>query len=232
MPFFRAGSLNVYFTHIPKCGGTTVERTLDASGIHVNFLDERFGLHETDPWYRSSPQHLTFSDRERLVHAGFFDYDFAIVRDPVRRFLSAFNHHRRAIGVFVSFESFLNQIEKRNKAHDDYFGYRYDNHFVPAARFCSLETEVFALEEGMDACMAKVSEKIGISVEAIHSDNQRDYAFTKTGTPLRKALKQAFASDSPRLSNLSESQLARIEALYAEDYVRLPFYKRATTGEG
>lgn len=224
MPILRSGGRNILFIHIPKCGGTTLEHTLAASGIAWSFLDERFGLHDYTPWNRSSPQHLTGQDRERLFASDFFDYEFAVMRDPVRRFLSAFNHHRRTIGTFVSFSGFLDRLERRCREHDDYFGYRFDNHFVPAARFLSDRTEVMLLEDGMDACLATLSSRLGVKLAPVQSDNVRKYDFTHSDVWAKRLIKKAFTSDSPKVSELSADQLVRIRRLYAEDYDRFPGY--------
>lgn len=224
MPFFREKQRNVLFVHIPKCGGTTVERALTAQGIELSFFDPQFGLHDYEPWCRSSPQHLTREDRDRLFAHEFFDYEFGLVREPVARFLSAFNHQRRRIGVFVSFERFLDQIEARNRQYGDFFGYRYDNHFLPAARFCSEMTKVFALEDGIDACLKTVSEEIGRPISAVPSQNIKEYRFTDSDHWGRRAIKKAFAKDSPKIADLSEDSVRRIKALYAEDYERFECY--------
>lgn len=220
MPFFRHASRNIYFVHVPKCGGTSVEHALMASGIKLSFLDERFGLHDYVPWNRSSPQHLIHLDRTRLFDDGFFDFEFALIRDPVHRFLSAFNHHRRSIGVFVTLSQFVDRIERRNRKFDDYFGYRHDNHFVPAARFCTPQTKVFRLEDGMARFFEAISAEIGVSLREVPRENVRDYSFTRSGTWLRRGLKRAFSEDSPKLRDLSPEMVERIRALYREDYER------------
>ena len=37
MPFFQLASKLVYFAHVPKCGGTSVERGLMDNGLKMAF---------------------------------------------------------------------------------------------------------------------------------------------------------------------------------------------------
>lgn len=137
LPIFRVDKKNVYFVHVPKCGGTTVEQSLVASGFSLSFLDLNFSMKDMNRWYNSTPQHVPEKYRRTLFSDDFFDYEFALVRDPVARFLSAFNHRRRTIGRTVSLDSFLKRLVRRVNSFDDYFGYKFDNHFLPASRFLS-----------------------------------------------------------------------------------------------
>ena len=218
MPIIRTPQALALFVHIPKCGGSSVELALQQAGVPLAFLDQRFGLHATDPWYRSSPQHISRADRDTLFPGGFFDAEFAIVRDPVARFLSAFNHHRRAIGPLTPFSRFLSRMERRVRQNGDHFGYRYDNHFLPAHRFIGERTQLLRLEDGLPAAMERIARIVGVDLPYSPQDNVRSYAYSRTGSAPRQVLKRIFAKDSPRTEELTPQLRARIAALYAQDY--------------
>lgn len=224
MPIFRQNHRNIYFVHVPKCGGTSIEQTLISNGIDLCMLDIHFMRRDPLPKHFSSPQHLILADREILFKPSFIDYEFAIVRDPVSRFLSAFNHARRRIGGSVTFEQFVSKLERRNAASGDFFGYRYDNHFVPAARFCTEATEIFYLEDGMDECIAQISKRIGFDLVPDRQHNVRSYAFTDSPNPVKRAVKKVLFKDSPKITDLDDRTISRVRDLYAEDYRMFPRY--------
>ena len=91
MPIFRVGDRLHYFAHVPKCGGSSVERYLRARFGALAFVDSR---HLDRPaalrWSRSSPQHLALSDFRRLVPSEWISSSFAVVRHPQNRLISAF----------------------------------------------------------------------------------------------------------------------------------------------
>jgi len=92
VPFFRHNSRLIYFSHVPKCGGTSIEDGLTQSGIALSFMDRGWYQLGTDRWNNSSPQHILCKDVARLLDLRMFDFHFTCVRDPVARFLS--------VGVF------------------------------------------------------------------------------------------------------------------------------------
>lgn len=224
VPIFRVNERLVYFAHVPKCGGSTVEHSLRESGLALSFLDQEFRARGRDAWSRSSPQHIPAEIRRLLFAEGFFDYEFAVVRDPVRRFLSAFNHNRGRIGRHVSLAAFLRRMERRVAARDDYFGARYDNHFLPACRFLSPAARVFFIEDGLGACLAALSADLGIEIAEAGPRNVKRYDFSGARSPLKRVLLKTLFRDSPTADQLSPEQAARIRALYHEDYARFPVY--------
>lgn len=219
MPFFRLDNRIVLYAHVPKSGGTTVNRRLRDAGAELAFFDGAFWTSGQKRWHRSSPQHISNADRDLLFPEGFFDYAFAVVRDPVDRFLSAFNHNRGRIGHHVSFDRFLSRMERRVEDEVDYYGYRFDNHFLPSFRIVPRQARVFRLEDGLDALFAGLEEDLGIAPPAESGvENKRDYAVKPSSSALKSLFKGVVSSPSPKKGDLSEDQLSRIRALYADDY--------------
>lgn len=224
MPIFRTKNHIVFFAHIPKCGGTSIERAFINSGFQSSFLDGRFWKREKDCWYRSSPQHITSLYLNRLFGDGFFDYEFSVVRDPLERFLSAFNHHRRRIGRHVSLDRFLFLLERRIKKSDDFFGYKFDNHFLPSSRFLRDETNVFYLEDGLEFCISSLNKNFSINLDPPEKQNSRKYDLKFSNGLVKSIVNRFFFYESPRVADLSDDQVERIKRLYEEDYKRFPRY--------
>lgn len=219
MPLFRSNGKVIFFAHIPKCGGTTIEYALKAAGVHLSFIDESWWSADATAWCKSSAQHATLSDLRVLLDTSLFDYQFTVIRDPVARFLSAFNHNRRArrIPFYSTLEQFLGKIEKRT----DYFGYSMDNHFVPASRFVDSSCEVFRLEDGLERVVRRLAD---VTDGALEIDPKHHGALPlndKSGeTLLRRVVKTHLMPKIPRSEALQEDTLQRIRKLYAEDFER------------
>lgn len=221
MPLFRTADKIVLFTHVPKCAGGSIEQALHASGFTLSFYDGQFWRDADRAWYRSSPQHLERAQLDRLFASDFFDYEFAVVRDPADRLLSAFNHQRRRIGRSVSFDRFLKRLEARSGPEGDYFSWRFDNHFMPAARFVGDGARVFRLEDRLETVLAAVSADLGVTlIPLADRHNTKSYDVAKSENALKQRLKRHLLPASPTRETLTPDQRARIRALYAEDYAR------------
>ncbi len=221
MPFFRHNSRLIYFFHVPKCGGTSIEDGLSRAGIALSFMDRAWWRLGSDKWNNSSPQHILYKDIARVLDLRMFDVHFTCVRDPVARFLSAY-HHNREYGLIprsVSVARFLSRMERR----EDFFSYRFDNHFVPACDLVPVGCKVFHLESGLDEIghwLREVTADDGLHLTFAHH-NRRDW--NRTCAPahsLKRLLKDLLIPKMPQLSSLEPRLRARIERLYAKDYER------------
>ena len=219
MPIFRAGARIYYFAHVPKCGGTSVELALQEAGFPLSFRDTRWRGKRDDGWYRTSPQHIPLRHLTDLFDPGLFDHSFAIVRNPVDRFLSAFNHNRTAgrIRPLRTIPEFLDRLTRT----PDFQAEKFDNHFLPAARFIPDTAQVFHLEDGMQPVsdwLHRTSEG-AIGIEIGHR-NQRDWAAVPAQprnrlNPFAKPKAVAVA-----LNDLDTETRQRILQVYAEDIDR------------
>ena len=136
MPIFKTSSGYIYFSHIPKCAGTSIENYIN--GINNNsifFLDRTFN--STSPlkeWSSSSPQHILGDAIPMLFGKKFFSEYFAVLRDPLERFKSAF---------FFQFykQKTLRESKDINHFIIDHLTKNYlkqgwcDNHFQPQTKF-------------------------------------------------------------------------------------------------
>lgn len=146
MPIARtpAGKL-VYFAHVPKCAGTAVEFWMRRAFGQLAFHDPRFNMDPGTRWTRTSPQHVSRTDLDRLFPHGFFDASFAIVRHPVPRMVSVFRFQRDIEGRIdpdTTFSDWLEQVDPM--APNDL-----DNHTQLMDQIVPPEAQVFQLENGL-----------------------------------------------------------------------------------
>jgi hypothetical protein len=158
-------------------------------------------------------------DFKRLFKKDIFAYKFAIVRDPVSRLLSAYNHNRKRIGRLVTFDAFLARLERNFYFENDFFGAVYDNHFVPANRFVPKECEVFYLKNGLTDVEIKLRELTKTSITLSCKKNVRSYNLDST-SGLKGAIRRLIVPPSPQKASLNNDTIIRIKNLYEEDYRR------------
>lgn len=160
MPILASNNQIAHFAHIPKCGGHSVEAFCSQLGIKQAFLDNAFFSNPpAQRWNNSSPQHIDGYSLSRLFPATFFDFGFAVVRHPIKRFVSAFKmqtFQERTIKPSTSISDFVkNDLLSASTT----LGFC-DNHFFPQISFLvpGIDYHIFKIEDGLTA----VSEFIGL----------------------------------------------------------------------
>ena len=148
MPIVSNNNIICHFAHIPKCAGSSIEHYLENHNIKLAFLDRTFDA-ALKSWNISSPQHIDGYSLSRLFPGDFFDLGFAISRDPIKRFISAFKHHifqknipnNQNINLFIKDElpNLTNEIGI------------FDNHFLPQSKFLipGMSYQIFKLENDL-----------------------------------------------------------------------------------
>ncbi|MDQ2092093.1 sulfotransferase family 2 domain-containing protein [Marimonas arenosa] len=155
MPLARLGNKLVFFAHIPKTGGTSVETYLRSKG--------RLALHHnrSGEWLKCSPQHMQAEVYTAMFGSDFWDHAFAVIRDPVARLQSEYRHRTRRAAArerdIAPFDIWAPRVLRR--ALDD--PYLLDNHLRPQAEFVCEDTTLFRLEDGLEPVFDWIDEISG-----------------------------------------------------------------------
>lgn len=162
MPIFRLAEKNLLFVHVPKAGGTSIERWLSAhatESFHVG--------NKALPDFPCVPQHFHGAILDALFAPGFFDYSFCVVRNPYARLLSEYNYRRvearrrERLLLAGGFAPWLRLTFRRYRASP----YVLSNHIRPQVEFPTAGCEVFRLEDQLGALEARLGEVTGIGFD-------------------------------------------------------------------
>ena len=135
MTIFKVNSDFIYFSHIPKCAGSSIEDYFSTfPECSILFLDRDFYNSSLRNWTKSSPQHIPGNVIERLFDNSFFTDYFAIIREPVDRFKSSFNFQKywlKNIEEEIDPNFFISEILPNNYQKQGWC----DNHFQTQISF-------------------------------------------------------------------------------------------------
>lgn len=172
MPLIRHADKIVFFVHVPKTGGTSIEQALQKAGAKTALLyGSRF-----KGFSKTTFQHMDAHIYEKIVPENFYDYSFAIVRHPFTRLVSEFYYRRKRGFAKRTFDSWLN-IAMNTCPKDPYI---MDNHFRPQVDFIRPGVEVFKLEDGLDQPLAAAAAQLGLTLETREAHANK----SKTKTPV------------------------------------------------
>jgi hypothetical protein len=225
MPITRAKNKIIYFAHVPKCGGTTVEKAFENAGFQWVFHRGRWKSMGKMAYVKSMPTHISARHFEMLFPGSFIDLTFAVVRHPLSRFLSAFNYNRLTgrIPWHFGIDKFMSRLENSR----DRFLFNYDNHFLTASEIIPQDSTVFRLEDGLEEIIPWLRKALGDYEVGIdfHVENKRAYNDTASPSPLKEQIKKRFQPKIPSLDVLSDDLINRVSELYKEDYVKFGYEK-------
>ncbi len=159
MPYIESQGKKLLFIHIPKTGGTSIEKAMSKVG---NLC---FSSHAIPMALKVPPEHFTWSDCAALFPQGYFDYSFTVIRNPYDRIES--EYRMRAIlnsqglwGASPRFSIWLaNSIQQSGRDRQ-----MLANHFRPQADFLGSGVHVFRYEDGLEKIVNHVGQQTGMSL--------------------------------------------------------------------
>lgn len=221
MPIIRIESKLVYFAHIPKCAGSSVEDYLQSRFGPLALLDRKYLSAEPElRWSNTSPQHLDWAALMRLFPKDFFSDIFTVVRHPLDRAVSAYRFQsevERTIPPGTSFADWL-QVEADLWLTDPH---RQDNHSRPQIDFLppvgGPECIVFHLEHGLDALIPYFDGLAGAKAppramgHALKTGKPKDGAFVPSASD-RALVAKIYAADFARFGYTPDDHMPKSTA--------------------
>lgn len=183
MPLFRVFDRLVLFVHIPKAGGTSVERFLSAAGETALLHGRKIrGMSMT-------PQHIHADIYEKILPESFYDYSFCIVRNPFDRLAS---EYIMRTGSEEDFDRWVERIFSEYPADQ----FVHDNHIRPQTEFILPGIEVFRFEEGIRNIIGRVAARLDIEPpkEDVHQRKSPPIEISATERTLQR-IEEFYASD-------------------------------------
>lgn len=209
MPICRADDKWIYFAHVPKCAGTSIERYLDARFGALGLRDGNFAKRSPiAAWSLSPPQHMPEAVRRDLLPDTLFDGIFATVRHPAMRLRSAFLFQReveQALPPNMPFHKWLDTLP-RALALDPY---ALHGHLRPMTEFVPETAEVFRVEKGLTPVVAWLNDVTGTQ-DGPREIGQFNVLETRISTPVEPV-------------DLTPGALDAIAALYRADFERFGY---------
>lgn len=185
MPLFHNGDDLVLFVHVPKCGGTAVEKAFMKGGWDVGYMNE-----PKQTGYNEAPcnaQHFHAELIEHLIMPSENCTDqFTIIRNPYTRLISEFVwraglvDHINSTGFDVRFfnglENFAIQRFKEYKRNEMQYridpegfinkgqSFIFDNHMRPQHHFVTDSWNIYWHEEMETKFWPEISNKYGLDI--------------------------------------------------------------------
>lgn len=205
MPVLTTGEKRILYLHVPKTGGSWVNRLLRSYGTVTgeSYRDLASGLPCTPQHFHAQiVRHVHGTDARAMEHD--FDYVFMTVRDPLRRLQSEFRyrypnerrgHWQQKLGVPARFDAWARRV-LRVYPRDPFL---FDNHVRPQHEFRVFGAEVFRYEDGLEQvqeALDAVTGRVGMPPERVvnpsSSPLRADYALSDRG---RAAIARFYARD-------------------------------------
>lgn len=165
MPVFRKGTRKYLYIHIPKTGGSSIERAFTDAGMDMEYQDGRVSETSWNMIRRCTPQHMHGEMLETIFKIHKFDGIFTVVRDPLSRLKSEYLWRHRDDEFTVDGAS----VERWAA---DAFGeyprdqHMFDNHIRPQVDFLVKGVQVFRFEDGLEQMASALNEQWGLDLPA------------------------------------------------------------------
>ncbi|MCK9795020.1 sulfotransferase family protein [Isoptericola sp. 4D.3] len=206
MPVFTKDERNVLFIHVPKTGGSAVEKHFVADGWEMSYHDGRMPKGYPNYLRRCTPQHMHGALLKEIFRLRRFDAVFAVVRDPVARFRSEYvmRHKQELTTNADAVEAWAEERFEKFASNP----YVHDNHIRPQVEFLVKQAHVYRLEDGLDAAVADLNARHDLGLPS-------EVARVRTSERTRGI--------SSKDVEVSASLEARLEEFYADDFRRFGY---------
>lgn len=213
MPIFKKGKQDLLFVHVPKTGGTSIEKLFQLSGWSTAYLDLSLKGKSFNHLRRCSPQHMhaEMLKQQLLIHK--FSGMFMMVRHPYDRFRSeyAYINKGNCDPFAVTVEAWACKVLKAySKNH-----FVYDNHLRPQYEFYIPGTIVYKLENGFNKTIQDLAAK---------------YKIEFVDKELREMSREKESGFSSSEVELNDSVKNMLNIIYHQDFVQFG-YKREVVGD-
>lgn len=162
MPVFKSGDKDILYIHVPKTGGTSIERIFTDSGYKKHFYDGKTGRDSLNHLRHCSPQHMHAELLRAELRIARFDGVFMTTREPIARFKSEYamrnkdylkpKDQRVAAWTETAFKKYMSDP------------YVHDNHLRPQAEFYIPGCIVYHLEDGMENIVDDLNSKFDLNL--------------------------------------------------------------------
>ena len=193
MPIFRFRDKILLFIHIPKTGGTSVEKVLsDAGGVEA--LRDSVLI----PGMPCTPQHFHAAILESLLPRGLCDFAFTIVRNPFDRLASEYKMRVLGPDRAIGFDDWFEVVLRRH-ARNPFVN---DNHIRPQHEFLIDGADILRFEQSPMTALRYRLAQMGIDCPA-------EFPWERRSAHAEVLIRGDTAE--------------RIRTFYAEDFVRLGY---------
>jgi hypothetical protein len=198
MPVFTQINGNrILFLHIPKCGGTSIEKLFQKSGCSTSFLASN-----RLPELRVSPQHFCPATIEAILGKENFYYTFTVVRNPYDRIESEYRYRAhisksKGLNPVGQFSQWIVSSIDKAESNASYL----DNHFRRQTDFLATSAEIYRFEDGITNIAQNLSRKLNISLPENMYHERKNPRVPVEWSPLaREVFNQYYSADFRELN--------------------------------
>lgn len=176
MPFINYQDRNILFVHIPKTGGSTIEKWLE-NYAEIKLLNgspylgpNPYGMPEELP---CTPQHLMLPELDRYFARDYFDYIFALTRNPYARIASEYKfklmvHEALNTPSDQTFGEWVATLGEQMAANP----WCRDNHLRPQYEFVDERVDMFRFED-----LSTIRDEISLKAKLPPPDGELPHIF-------------------------------------------------------
>ena len=214
MPVFRKQGKAILFIHVPKTGGSAIERVFRDDGWSIDFLDGKVGAGTLNNLRRCTPQHMHARPLRQTFVLRRFDEIFLIVRDPVARLRSEYVWRHRKQDRIDPRAAAVDAWTLRTFASYRRNNFLFDNHVRPQSDFVVPGATIHHFENGLNSVISDLNKRLDLDLPTVPPH-------------VRSGSEQGVSSSAVEILEKTER---RIRAFYREDYQRFGYDEHGVPG--